>query len=184
MGKKTFTSFKISLLKIILYSSLHFQIVTQVHSKLPFNKHSTTFQPLPMSEYQFSFEKLEVWKLARELTSLLYRTTSKFPPDERFGLVSQIRRAAVSVAANIAEGSSRMSPKDQARFTVFSFSSLIEVFNHLTIAKDLGYIDEFLLQDYRKKIQLLSVKLSNYRATQLKKVTGLQKNPSVPITKK
>src|SRR5688572_9576420 len=100
-----------------------------------------------MSEYRFSFERLEVWQLSRELARLLYKTTSKFPPDERFGLVSQIRRAADSLAVNIAEGSSRMSPKDQARFTVFSFSSLIAVFNHLTIAKDLEYIDEYHLRD-------------------------------------
>ncbi|HEX6193720.1 MAG TPA: four helix bundle protein [Chitinophagaceae bacterium] len=133
-----------------------------------------------MSEYRFSFERLEVWQLARELTRLLYKTTSKFPPDERFGLISQIRRAAVSVAANIAEGSSRMSPKDQARFTVFSFSSLIEVFNHLTIAKDLEYIDEFHLNDYRKRIQLLSVKLTNYRSTQLRKSDKPKNNPTTP----
>ena len=136
-----------------------------------------------MPKYQFSFEKLEIWRLARELTSLLYKTTSKFPPDERFGLVSQIRRAAVSVAANIAEGSSRMSPKDQARFTVFSFSSLIEVFNHLTIAKDLDYIDEYHLTDYRKRIQLLSVKLTNYRAAQLRKSEKSKNNPNTPHNK-
>ena len=123
-----------------------------------------------MSGYLFSFERLEVWQLARELTRLLYKTTSMFPPSEKFGLISQIRRAAVSVAANIAEGSSRMSAKDQARFTTYSFSSLMELFNHLTVAKDLEYIDEYHLQEYRKKIQLLSVKLSNYRVAQLKRI--------------
>ena len=133
-----------------------------------------------IGSYLFSFEKLEVWQLARELTRLLYKTTSNFPPAEKFGLISQIRRAAVSVAANIAEGSSRMSPKDQARFTVFSFSSLIEVFNHLTIATDLDYIDEYLLNDYRKRIQLLSVKLSNYRAAQLRKIEKPKNNPTTP----
>jgi len=62
------------------------------------------------------FRNLEVWHLAHELTREIYRTTARFPLDELFGLISQLRRAAVSVAANLAEGAGRGSDKDFARF--------------------------------------------------------------------
>jgi len=65
---------------------------------------------------KFSFEKLEVWQDAKELTHQIYKVTKNYPDDEKFGLVSQLRRAMISVTSNIAEGSSRMSPKDQAHF--------------------------------------------------------------------
>jgi four helix bundle protein len=65
----------------------------------------------------FSFQKLEVWQMAKKMVVDVYEMTSKFPPEERFGLTSQINRAAVSVASNIAEGSGRTSYKDQAHFT-------------------------------------------------------------------
>lgn len=123
-----------------------------------------------MALYQFSFEKLEIWRLARELAKFIYDTTRSFPADEKFGLVSQMRRAAVSVAANIAEGSSRNTAKDQAKFTTIAYSSLMELFNHLIISTDLGYISETEIPAYRQRIQLLSVKLSNFRASQIKRI--------------
>lgn len=86
-------------------------------------------------------------------------------------LVSQIRRAATSVGANIAEGSSRQSAKDQAYFTTIAFSSLMELLNHLIISYDLGYIKEDELTGYRQQIQQLSVKLSNLKASQLKRIS-------------
>jgi len=67
--------------------------------------------------YTYSFEKLEVWKLARELVKEIYRLTEKFPSEEKFGLIGQLRRASVSVSSNLAEGSSRKSAKEQAHFT-------------------------------------------------------------------
>ena len=66
--------------------------------------------------YPFSFEKLRVWQNARQLVMEVYQITDKFPSYEKFGLVDQIRRAAVSIPANIAEGSSRLSSKNQAHF--------------------------------------------------------------------
>jgi four helix bundle protein len=91
--------------------------------------------------YQFAFEKLEVWKKARHFVSELYKTTESFPKREWYGLVNQIRRAGVSVAANLAEGSSRTSYKDQAHFSQMAYSSLMEVASHLYISKDLGYLE-------------------------------------------
>lgn len=75
----------------------------------------------------YSFEKLDVWKKARILTGTIYKISAKFPPEERFGLTSQIRRASVSVCSNLAEGSGRVSGKEQARFTEIAYSSLLEL---------------------------------------------------------
>jgi len=126
-----------------------------------------------MDTYQFSFEKLEVWQLARILTTDIYKHTVKFPNEEKYLLTSQLRRAAVSVASNLAEGSTRTSAKDKAHFTTIAFSSLMEVLNHLIIAVDLGYLKNDDLLIYRKQIQTLSVKLSNLKASQLKQMNKL-----------
>ena len=70
-----------------------------------------------MNDFQYSFEKLEVWQKVRMLIVEIYQLTRKFPKEETFGIISQIKRAAVSISSNIAEGSSRSSLKDQMRFT-------------------------------------------------------------------
>jgi len=88
-----------------------------------------------MQPHQFSFEKLIAWQDAKELAKTIYRETKSFPVDEKYGLTQQIRRAAMSVCANIAEGSTRSTPKDQAHFTTIAYGSLIELLNHLIIAK-------------------------------------------------
>jgi len=126
-----------------------------------------------MNTYQFSFEKLEVWQLARQLAGSIYKKTQSFPSEEKYSLVSQLRRAAVSVSANIAEGTTRTTARDQAHFTTIAFSSLMEVFNHLIISSDLGYSNENELAEYRQKIQLLSVKLTNLKASQVKRISKL-----------
>jgi four helix bundle protein len=123
-----------------------------------------------MNTYQFSFEKLDVWQLSRTLASDIYKRTQLFPPEEKYSLISQIRRSALSVSANIAEGTTRSSAKDQAHFTTIAFGSLMELFNHLIIACDLGYIKEEEVSKYREKIQTLSVKLSNLKASQIKRI--------------
>lgn len=119
--------------------------------------------------YQFGFEKLEVWKESRRLVHSIYLVTGRFPPEEKFGITSQLRRAAISVCSNIAEGCSRTSFKEQAHFSSLAFGSLIELLNQLIISNDLLYfsIDDF--QKLRKSIQSLSVKLNNLRTYQLNK---------------
>lgn len=126
-----------------------------------------------MNTYLFSFEKLEVWQLSKELAVAIYQQTKTFPSDERYGLTTQMRRAALSVGANIAEGTTRSSAKDQAHFTTIAFSSLMELFSHLAIAFDLSYISESELLKYKQQIQLLSVKLSNLKASQVKRIGKL-----------
>lgn len=88
------------------------------------------------------FTDLEVWKESHKLTLLVYKTTKKFPKDETFGLVSQIRRAVVSIESNIAEGFSRYHFKDRLNFYYQTRGSASEVQTQLIIAKDLGYITD------------------------------------------
>src|SRR5688572_31866260 len=89
---------------------------------------------------QFRFEKLTVWQSSRRLVGEVYAETKKFPKDELFGLTSQLRRAAVSVSANIAEGSGRNSDPDFAHFLELSYGSAMEVASLLFIAADAGYL--------------------------------------------
>jgi four helix bundle protein len=82
----------------------------------------------------FNFEKLDVWQEAIQFADLVYELTSGFPDEERFGLTNQIRRAAVSISSNIAEGSSRVSRVDFSRFVEIATGSLFEVVSQTTIA--------------------------------------------------
>ncbi len=88
----------------------------------------------------FNFEKLDVWHDALRLATLVYRITGGFPDDERFGLTSQLRRAAVSISSNIAEGSSRTSRADFARFIEIAAGSIYEVVSQASIAKAQGFV--------------------------------------------
>lgn len=83
------------------------------------------------------FRKLRVWQAARALTTAVYRATASFPPSERFGLAMQLRTAASSVSANIAEAAGRGSPKDSKRCLQIAYGSDVELLNHLIIANDL-----------------------------------------------
>ena len=86
------------------------------------------------------FEGLDVWKRAVELAGQVYELTKKLPRAEQFGLIDQIRRAAVSVSANIAEGSARDTEKDFAHFLNISRGSLFELVSHFEVAVRLGYL--------------------------------------------
>ncbi|PLX05953.1 MAG: four helix bundle protein [Marinilabiliales bacterium] len=117
----------------------------------------------------YSFEKLNVWQLSRTLVKNVYEISNMFPDEEKFGLVSQIRRASISVSSNIAEGTSRKSGKDQARFTEISYGSLLEVLNQLILAADLGYISSNIVDEQRQIIEEIGNKLNKLRETQLNK---------------
>lgn len=88
------------------------------------------------------YRQLNVWKKAHKLALLIYGATRAFPVDERFGLVSQMRRAAVSIPSNIAEGSGRGSDQDYARFARIAAGSVNELEYQCILAKDLGYLSE------------------------------------------
>ncbi|MBI2517638.1 MAG: four helix bundle protein [Opitutae bacterium] len=98
----------------------------------------------------FNFEKLDAWHKAVALADLVYRITRGFPSEERFGLTNQLRRAAVSVSSNLAEGCSRSSKQDFARFVEIATGSAFEVASQAVIAQRQNYLDETdfkLLQD-------------------------------------
>jgi four helix bundle protein len=116
----------------------------------------------------YSFEKLEAYQVARKLCAAIYKVTSGFPGYERFGLSDQIRRAAVSVSSNLAEGSGKSSFKEKAYYTNTSFSSLMEVLCQLQIGLDLNYLDQKDYNEIRKQIEKLSAFLSKLRQYQLK----------------
>ena len=88
------------------------------------------------------FRNLKVWQANRELTVQIYRVTANFPAEERFGLVSQMRRAVVRIGACIAEGCGRRTMKDTGHFFQMSFSSATELLHHMITSLDLGFLDE------------------------------------------
>jgi|SRR3989338_3335739 len=87
-----------------------------------------------------SFTDLDAWKEGHKLVLMIYRITKEFPKEELFGLVSQMRRCAVSITSNIAEGFSRQSFKEKAQFYSISQGSVTELQNQLLIAKDVEHI--------------------------------------------
>lgn len=104
-----------------------------------------------------SFRDLVVWQKAHQLVLAIYRLTRSFPTEERFGLTSQIRRAAVSVAANITEGFSKRGRSDKARFLNIAQGSLEEVHYYLILAGDLGFLNSSEVADqYREVARLLN----------------------------
>jgi four helix bundle protein len=88
-----------------------------------------------------SFHDLKVWRKAHALTIAIYRTTTAFPSEERYGITAQIRRAAASVAANIAEGCGRGSDADFARFLHNAMGSASEVEYFVLLARDLEFLE-------------------------------------------
>ena len=113
----------------------------------------------------FPFENLETWPKAIDFADLVYKLTRKFPDEERFGLTSQMRRAAVSISSNIAEGSSRFSRDDFARFVEIASGSLFEVVSQATV----GLRQNFLSQDEYKALCVAA-------ETQGKMLSGLRRS--------
>ena len=98
------------------------------------------------------FKKLDVWKRSHELTLMVYKLSSSFPREEIYGLTSQIRRAAASVPANIAEGCGRDTPLDFAHYLDIAFGSASELEYHLLLAKDLGFLELAEYEDALKEV--------------------------------
>ena len=125
----------------------------------------------------FSFENLEVYGVARRLIKDIYILQSSFPKEEQYALCDQIRRAAMSIIANLAEGSGRTSLKEKVHFIEISFGSMTEVFCELQTACDLGYITKKQFDDLRPQFSDVARMLSGLR----NRFTPLQvtRNPEV-----
>ena len=107
-----------------------------------------------------NYKELQFWKRSKRLCVYIYKETSEFPSEERFGLMNQIRRCAVSIPSNIAEGSSRNSIKDFKRFLEIATGSAYELETQLSIANDIGYLSDntskLLLSELLSVIQMMS----------------------------
>ncbi len=119
------------------------------------------------TRHVYSFEKLRVWGNSRDLVAKIYKITKAFPRAELYGLTSQINRAALSVAANLAEGSARTSRKDQAHFSQIAYGSLMELACLLILAMDLQFLSVQSESDLRELIESLSRQLNALRNAQL-----------------
>lgn len=111
------------------------------------------------------FQDLEVWQLGKQLTLLAYKLTEGFPASEAFGLTGQIRRAALSVPANIAEAFGRYHYMDRVKFLLNARGSLNELKSHFIIAEELHFVgqdDPATLACGRKLIESLSAKLNSF----------------------
>lgn len=106
-----------------------------------------------MEQEKKNYIDLDVWKQARILSKEVYLVSSNFPSDEKFGLSSQIRRAAVSIPSNIAEGCGRNHPKDSIQFFYVARGSVYEVETQLYLASDLGFIEEIDLKTLLLKLE-------------------------------
>ncbi len=118
--------------------------------------------------YLYAFEKLEVWKESIKLVKEIYVLTNNFPENEKFGLVSQLRRATISISSNLAEGTSRSTDKDKAHYTTMAYSSTMEILNQLIISNELKFIDEKSYLETREHIYKISNMLNALRKSQLK----------------
>ena len=111
----------------------------------------------------FAFEKLQVWQEARSLLVKIYQATNSYPRSEVYGIISQMRRAALSISSNLAEGSGRTSKKDQAHFYQISYSSALELLNQLILSLDLEYIKEQQYNEVRPLIESITNKTNSLR---------------------
>ena len=112
---------------------------------------------------QFTHERLDVWQRSVDFATEIYRVTNTFPAEERFALTNQLRRAAVSVSSNIAEGNARMSSRDKMRFLEIAYGSLMEVVSQLEIAGRLGYVVPSSLHGPRGTARAIARQLSALR---------------------
>ncbi len=111
-----------------------------------------------------SYEDLKVWQRAMDFTATIYRCTKSFPKDERFGLISQMRRAAISIPSNVAEGNGRSDP-DFARFLLQARGSAWELETQLQLALRLGYLSSEQCSTLRAELAEIGRMLSTFVST-------------------
>lgn len=122
-----------------------------------------------MKERCYSFEKLHVWTDIRKMITAIYTITGSFPEKEKYSLVVQMRRAAISISSNLAEGTSRTGLRDQAHFYQFAYSSLMELLSQLIVSHDLAFVSKEEYLDIRQQMEIISNKINALRKSALKK---------------
>ncbi len=128
-----------------------------------------------MKYHIYSFEKLEVYQLARRFKIDIKLMSRLFPNEERFDLISQINRSSASISANLAEGSGRATNFDQAHFTNMSYSTGLETIDHLNTALDMKYISEEKYMELRIKLDEILNKLNSLYKYQINNKETLKK---------
>lgn len=108
-----------------------------------------------------NFEKLEIWKSSINLAAKIYKITENFPKHEKYGLISQIQRSAVSVSSNIAEGSTRQYKKEFINFLYISRGSISELISQLTIANKINYLNKEDYENLYKEINTISKQINS-----------------------
>ncbi len=111
-----------------------------------------------------TFRDLEAYKEGKILVKEVYRLLKMFPKEEQYAMCDQLRRAAVSITSNIAEGSGRTSTKEKIHFLEFSYGSLMEVLSQLDIATDLGYITQKEFDDFELLVNKVASLISGLRS--------------------
>lgn len=109
------------------------------------------------------FTELRVWQRSHALALDVYRITATFPEAERFGIISQVRRAAVSIASNIAEGAKRQSRREYVRFLNVAEGSLAETESLLRLSHDLGFAEDAVVDDLVKEAEEIARMLHGFR---------------------
>ena len=109
-----------------------------------------------------NYKQLEIWKLSRNFCVPIYKLTATFPESEKFGLISQLRRACISVPSNIAEGSGRNSDKDFIKFLQYAVGSCREIDTQLLISCDLNFVTEQDIQPLTTELQRIMSMITNF----------------------
>ena len=111
-----------------------------------------------------NYNNLQIWQQAMDLVEEIYKLTASFPIEEKFSLVSQMTRAAVSIPSNIAEGAGRNSDKDFAHFISIAIGSLYELNTQIVLSERLGYINQSQSQEIQKKLDNLQRKSVSFKS--------------------
>ena len=128
--------------------------------------------------FSYTFEKLKVYNEAKELVVEIYKILNLYPDEERYALCNQMRRSAISITSNIAEGTSRSSLKDKIHFIEIAFGSLMELLSQIQIPSELKYIENGVYQILRTKIYNVSKLLSGLRSSYSKTLNS-DNNPTL-----
>ena len=125
-----------------------------------------------MIDFDFSYRKLNVYQLSKQLVTDIHNIVGSYPKTELFALGDQMRRAVISVPSNIAEGTSKTSPKEQFHFLEIAYGSLMEIMCQLEISFDLGYINQDQFKQSEEKIVMIYKMLSSMQSSLKNRIQG------------